>query len=374
MYLFKNAKSPFWQARIVIDGRRRYVSTGEAGKRAAESRARELERELRRTAELAKTRADTLDAVFLWFWQAIGRHDRAAKTTFNRMHQLLELLGRDTRIAELSDGFLQAQFLRRRQMPKQRQRRDAGRPVLVAPATVNREIELLRRILNRAEAPLALEIPRIAWAQLRAREPRARVAELRRAEEAALFAALPPAARPLFAFYLASGVRLNMALRLRRADVDFAGGRVSFIQKGGEPFTLPISSAMRAALTAALAPHERPEVFCYPAARARPDQGIARGAWRPFTGSYVDSIWDRAKARAVAAAPGLAGLRIHDLRHTAGTRFLRATGNLAAVQRLLGHSDIRTTLKYTHVDDADLLAQLEGAELGAGALIRLARS
>ena len=45
--------------------------------------------------------------------------------------------------------------------------------------------------------------------------------------------------------------------------------------------------------------------------------------------------------------------RIHDLRHTGATRTLRASKNLRAVQGMLGHADIKTTMRYAHalVDD-----------------------
>jgi site-specific recombinase XerD len=47
---------------------------------------------------------------------------------------------------------------------------------------------------------------------------------------------------------------------------------------------------------------------------------------------------------------------LHALRHTAATRTLAKTGNLAMVQKLLGHRKIETTLRYAHISDDDLLA------------------
>ncbi|HEX8973066.1 tyrosine-type recombinase/integrase, partial [Oryzihumus sp.] len=44
------------------------------------------------------------------------------------------------------------------------------------------------------------------------------------------------------------------------------------------------------------------------------------------------------------------GLRPHDLRHTAATAWLRMTGDLKAVQSLMGHSTASMTLDlYAHV-------------------------
>ncbi len=52
--------------------------------------------------------------------------------------------------------------------------------------------------------------------------------------------------------------------------------------------------------------------------------------------------------------------RIHDMRHTTGSRVLRATGNLRSTQMLLGHKDIAITAKfYTHVLLKDVRAAME---------------
>jgi integrase len=50
------------------------------------------------------------------------------------------------------------------------------------------------------------------------------------------------------------------------------------------------------------------------------------------------------------------GQRMHKARHTAGQRVLDATGNLKAVQKLLGHSSIQTTGDIYADWDIDQLA------------------
>lgn len=45
---------------------------------------------------------------------------------------------------------------------------------------------------------------------------------------------------------------------------------------------------------------------------------------------------------------GIKGLRFHDLRHTAATRMIENTGNIVAVSKILGHADIKTTMRYAH--------------------------
>jgi site-specific recombinase XerD len=50
----------------------------------------------------------------------------------------------------------------------------------------------------------------------------------------------------------------------------------------------------------------------------------------------------------------------HTLRHTFATRLYRETGNIRMVQKALGHSDLSTTMIYTHVVDEELEGAMKG--------------
>jgi integrase len=58
----------------------------------------------------------------------------------------------------------------------------------------------------------------------------------------------------------------------------------------------------------------------------------------------------------IVAAGSLSGERMHKARHTAGQRVLDHTGNLKAVQKLLGHASIQTTGDVYADWDIDQLA------------------
>ena len=58
----------------------------------------------------------------------------------------------------------------------------------------------------------------------------------------------------------------------------------------------------------------------------------------------------------------LAGLRsggLHTLRHSFATRYLAAGGNLKDLQKLLGHSDLKTTQRYLHADEDQMKKTVE---------------
>lgn len=69
-----------------------------------------------------------------------------------------------------------------------------------------------------------------------------------------------------------------------------------------------------------------------------------------FEGKPIRDV-RRAFERACRRA-SIYGFRFHDLRHTAATRMIEAGVSIVAVSRVLGHAEIRTTMRYAHPDDS----------------------
>lgn len=96
-------------------------------------------------------------------------------------------------------------------------------------------------------------------------------------------------------------------------------------------------------------------VFTYVCARS-----IGRrqaGKRYPFSSTGWRRVWKNA-----LKAAGITDFRFHDLRHTNGTRVLRATGNLKLTGRVLGHQSLASTMRYAHVLLSDMKEGLEAME------------
>jgi len=75
--------------------------------------------------------------------------------------------------------------------------------------------------------------------------------------------------------------------------------------------------------------------------------------WNPNTGRPQDSIhhgWDTIRKRA-----GIPDVRLHDLRHSFASFLVNSGRSLYEVQKLLGHSNAKTTQRYAHLAPGALI-------------------
>jgi integrase/recombinase XerC len=145
--------------------------------------------------------------------------------------------------------------------------------------------------------------------------------------------------KAMMELFYSSGLRLSELAALRWDQVDFASGLVTVTGKGNKTRVVPVGSQASAALIdwrkvrSGFAGHGETSVFV--SQRGRP---IA-----------VRTIQER--IRHWARRQGLPQrVYPHLLRHSFASHVLESSGDLRAVQELLGHADIATTQVYTHLD------------------------
>ena len=68
------------------------------------------------------------------------------------------------------------------------------------------------------------------------------------------------------------------------------------------------------------------------------------------------------------AGAGLEEVRIHDLRHSFASFLVNAGRSLYEVQKLLGHTQIKTTQRYAHLSQQTLLDAANAANFSMGDL------
>jgi integrase len=365
--VYRHRNSPYWQFDFQRAGYRfsgstevpktkpkREAEVVEAQERRAAER---LIEEVRRSGRQPMTFAMAADR----WWNEVGHH--SAETD---LHGALEWLKAQIGPAKPlhligNDDVTRAIAERRTHQVRAGRSGDGAqlwRPI--GPRTVNRTVPLLlRRIFRRAVRLWDVVVFREPnWTEHLLAETKRPIREITLAEEEAI--------EELEASYHAIR-RLTTIMGLRKREslltwpqIDFENRLVRIIGKGGIPRLMPMSHEAYQILWAERG-RDPAWVFTFVAEKTRrcPKTGrqYVKGERYPITywglSSYRRRVWPKAGVKA----------RYHDLRHTAGMRTLRSTGNLKTTQRLLGHSDISTTSRF-YVDALveDVRAAMEATE------------
>ncbi len=146
---------------------------------------------------------------------------------------------------------------------------------------------------------------------------------------------LVPRDRAALELLYSSGLRVSELCGVRWCDLDLDEGLVRVTGKGGKTRVVPVGRPALQALRALQPAAAAPGAPVFPG---------RRGA--PLTPAAL-----RLRLRRRAREQGIAQ-RVHPhlLRHTCASHLLESSGELRAVQELLGHADIATTEIYTHLD------------------------
>jgi integrase/recombinase XerC len=143
--------------------------------------------------------------------------------------------------------------------------------------------------------------------------------------------------RAMFELFYSSGLRLSELVGVNLLDLNLTSGEVSVTGKGSKTRIVPVGEQARAAIQAWL-----------PVRAALADEAAL------FTGQSGKRLGQRSVELRLARWARQAGLNQHVhphmLRHAFASHVLQSSGDLRAVQEMLGHASISTTQVYTHLD------------------------
>lgn len=149
----------------------------------------------------------------------------------------------------------------------------------------------------------------------------------------------------IFATMFYAGLRVGECCRLRVGEVDFDGGTIAVMGKGEKLRVVPLHPKLAAILRAWIKDRAQGGDLMFPSQAA----GHAR------TGQLDPCRIERALRDHYAPAARLAGrVAPHTLRRTFATELYRRGVPVRHIQRLLGHSDERTTRRYLNLADEEL--------------------
>jgi integrase len=236
-----------------------------------------------------------------------------------------------------------------------------GRPV--SPTTVSIDFRTLRAAFNQAVTVYhyiktnpfnSVDEPEAKETLVKFLEPEQIEKLLQAAKESPT-----PFAYLMVLTYLYTGLRRQELIRLRWADVDLDNGwlyvrawkdvKQEWNPKDGErAVPIPPDSPLLDALQTHKDASRGPLVF--------PNE-LGQVRCKTALNQLLRRIFKRA---------GLAdfGGRIHVLRHTYGTAGAKTMDDLTALQRNMGHSDIKTTMIYAHINDKQQKAATTRFKLG----------
>lgn len=300
-------------------------------------------------AELAKKLLDIAPAKpeggGITFGEAAERYlaaksrKRSLREDTRILKHLTSVFGKDTPLADVTASRISAYKADRLANLSERTKRQ------LTAASINRPLALLRHLLR---------IAHTEWEELQAvptirleREPQGRIRWLEADEEPRLL----DACRASRTKHLASLVTVAHETGLRKGEllgltwdrVDLSRGVIRLeITKSGRRREVPMRQVVYDILVALPGPRE---------GRVWPSGDIRK-----------------AFENAVAEAK-LDGLHFHDLRHSFASWFVMRGGSIQALQTILGHQDIKMTLRYAHLAPEHLRNEMAKTEQSRSALV-----
>jgi integrase len=311
-----------WYVRFSLDGKQWERSTGESDRDKALCKISEIVKQAAHEIEQGVTQSVTTFAELVAEYRPFAKVNKAA-SSYEREASTTRVLMRvfaDAKLAKITR--LDIELYMQKRLEK------------VKPSSVNRELALLRHMLNKA----------VDWGYLKTnpaarvkpfKEPPGRVRYLSDGERERLLDACKDSENamlyPVVFTALNTGMRKGELQRLTWDDVDFDERIITVRQtKNNEIRHIPVNSVLLPVLEdlSRANPHAH-YVF------SRPD-GTAYGNWR--------KSFDNACRNA-----GIKDFRFHDLRHTFASYLGMSGCNAFEIKALTGHKTLSMAARYTHI-------------------------
>ena len=216
----------------------------------------------------------------------------------------------------------------------------------VGPATVALELAVLRHMLRLGKRWGYLTVvPDIEMPE----KPEGRQRYLETEEIVRLLEACRSSLNPYLATIVTiainTGMRKGEVMGLEWERIDLATSRITLYRtKSRKPRGVPMNRAVYEAFVA-----------LEPDAATRTGRVFRRtdgGAWGQIRTAFANAL-ERA---------GIKDFRFHDLRHTAASHLIMRGRSLKEVQEVLGHADIKMTMRYLHLSPSHLRAAVDALD------------
>jgi integrase len=338
MAVFKRKGSQYWTVKFIIRGVQVYRTIPEARTKAE---AQKAETAIRAEFYAGKY-GESVAPLFAKFVEGVyvpwAKSNKRSYDTADAVYlkPLLKFFGK-YRLTEISPFLVERYKQQRKDTPTHR-----GKPR--KPSSVNRELECLSKVFSLAvDNNVMQQNPSRKVRKLRAEPGRERY--LTPDEEVRLMLALEESPVHLKRFVILSletGLRKGELLGLTVNEVGFVTQEIRMVQsKTLKTKTIPLSSRACEVL-----------------------REMAWG-WSGLVLHPADRFFEVADVkRSFASAckrAGIENFKIHDLRHTAATRWRAAGADEFTVMRLLGHTRVQTSAIYAHSTKDEMRAVVEAA-------------
>ena len=146
-----------------------------------------------------------------------------------------------------------------------------------------------------------------------------------------------------------TGMRRGAVARLQFPDVNFGKRLLQVVEKGGYTHGYKISRQGLEAIRKYLEEERGPDSENWQTlALFLPSSSVARSSGR-LSARSISAIWDE-----VCSLANIKGKSPHAARHAMGRHIIERTGNVAAVQRQLGHKNAVYSMQYARISDKEL--------------------